>query len=159
MRREWMTPILAGLSALIGGCAMAAHTLEAGALPPGAGYVAMGSSYASGPGVATWSGDGPPACARSVQSYSRQLARLRGLTLTDRSCSGAITPHILVGGQAGQPPQLDGLSADIRLVTVTIGGNDVRYTADSNQWTCLNLPSAQRAAPCPTGAPLDAEPA
>lgn len=95
-------------------------------LPPGAQYVAMGSSFAAGPGV-TSSADNPPnRCGRSMDNYARILARRRGLSLVDVTCSGATTAHIL-GPWEELPPQIEAVSAETRLVTVTIGGNDLRY--------------------------------
>ena len=95
--------------------------------PPGSKYVALGSSFASGPGV-TVSADNPPnRCARSKDNYPRQLSRKRGLILTDVSCSGATTAHIL-GPWAELPPQIEAVDASTRLVTITIGGNDAHYS-------------------------------
>ena len=96
------------------------------AIAAGAHYVAMGSSFASGPGV-TVSADTPTnRCARSKDNYAHRLARKLQLDLTDVSCGGATTAHIL--GQWNElPPQIDALRPDTRLVTVTIGGNDVGF--------------------------------
>ncbi|MFC4595678.1 SGNH/GDSL hydrolase family protein [Sphingobium tyrosinilyticum] len=94
-------------------------------LPQDARYVALGSSFAAGPGI-------DPAerprtrCARSMLNYAHQLAARRRLTLVDVSCGGATTAHLL-GPWNELPPQLDSVTADTRLVTVTIGGNDVGY--------------------------------
>ena len=93
-------------------------------------YVAMGSSFAAGPGVAMdaahpAAGNGGR-CMRSPQNYPSQLAAKRGLALVDVSCSGATTNHIL-GPWADIPAQADALTADTALVTITIGGNDLNY--------------------------------
>lgn len=95
-------------------------------LPRGAHYVAMGSSFAAGPGISTVVLGSPARCARSEDNYAHLLARRRGLDLTDASCSGATTAHIL-GPWNELPAQLDAVRADTRLVTVTIGGNDLGY--------------------------------
>ncbi|WP_375195558.1 SGNH/GDSL hydrolase family protein, partial [Sphingobium sp.] len=95
-------------------------------LGPGAKYVAMGSSFAAGPGI-TQTADTPPTrCARSWDNYAHQLARKRGFRLTDVSCSGAKALHLLEKWSE-LPPQLDALTQDTSLVTVTVGGNDVGY--------------------------------
>lgn len=90
-------------------------------------YVAMGSSFASGPGITDGAPDSPLFCARSKDNYAHQLARLRGLSLVDVTCGGATTRHVLEGGQLLQPAQLDALRPETRLVTLTIGGNDIAY--------------------------------
>lgn len=99
---------------------------EQGALVPGARYVAMGSSFASGPGVAPSADAVPARCGRSAANYAQQFARKRGLALTDVSCSGAQSAHVLEawGDLAGQ---LDALTPATALVTLTIGGNDIGY--------------------------------
>jgi lysophospholipase L1-like esterase len=110
---------------LLAGCAMEKRPLSAPVAPSGR-YVAMGSSFAAGPGV-TVSADTPATrCTRSADNYARQLARLRRLDLTDVSCGGATTAHLL-GPWNELAPQLDALTPDTALVTITIGGNDVSY--------------------------------
>ena len=95
-------------------------------LPTGARYVAMGSSYASGPGVTQAADARDPRCTRSNDNYARQVARKLQLELVDVSCSGATTKHVLSGWNE-LPPQVAALTADTALVTLTIGGNDVGY--------------------------------
>lgn len=124
------------------GLALAAGLLAgptwAAPLPAGAKYVSMGSSFASGPGV-TVSADTPSnTCQRSADNYAHQLARRRGLALTDVSCGGAQTNNIL-GPWGAKPPQLDAVDADTRLVTVTIGGNDLGYMAGLLADSCRNV--------------------
>lgn len=92
-------------------------------------YVALGSSFASGPGVGQQDPYSPHLCLRSIDDYPHLLARKRHLQLRDMSCGGATTKHILLGGQFLQGPQIDALDANTQLVTVTIGGNDVSYMA------------------------------
>ena len=126
-------------------------------LAAGARYVALGSSFAAGPAITQQAEGGVTQCRQSRDNYARQLARARGLTLVDVSCGGATTEHILKGGQFGQPAQLDAVTPQTRLVTVTIGGNDVRFTADLGVWSCANA-GARRldpTAPCPQPAAFD----
>ena len=106
--------------------AAAAAPLAFGDVAHGDNYVAMGSSYAAGPGIVPVVDGSPPRCARSQLNYPHQLAQRRGLQLTDVSCSGATSAHLL-GAWNELPPQLDALTPDVRLVTVTIGGNDLAY--------------------------------
>jgi len=93
-------------------------------------YVALGSSYAAGIGLGEHVPSSPIVCQRTLNSYPQQLARLRNLSLVDMTCSGATTKHVLAGRQVFLGPQLDGLTQDTELVTITIGGNDVGYVGD-----------------------------
>lgn len=106
-------------------------------VPPQARYVAMGSSYAAGPGVPD-AADTDIRCARSTNNYAHQFARKRGLTLVDVSCSGATTNDILAAsGRAAA--QISAVTADTRLVTVTIGGNDVGFVTLLGSASCRQL--------------------
>lgn len=99
-------------------------------------YVAMGSSFAAGPAITTAAPDSPWFCARSRDNYAHQFARLRGLSLVDVSCGGATTHHILDGGQLMQPAQIDAVTAETELVTITIGGNDLAYLGNMMALAC-----------------------
>ncbi|WP_435863524.1 SGNH/GDSL hydrolase family protein [Streptomyces prunicolor] len=105
-------------------------------------YVALGDSYASGPGIPT---QVDATCARSDQNYPSLLAAARNWQVTDVSCSGATTTA-LAGPQGTQPPQLDTLGTDTDVVTLTIGGNDLGFS--NNLATCAGLTSKD-----PTGSP------
>lgn len=93
-------------------------------------YVALGSSFAAGIGLGPRAPGSPLVCMRSTNGYPQQLARMRGLSLVDVTCSGATAKHVLSGGQVFLGPQRDALSPSTELVTMTIGGNDVRYVGD-----------------------------
>jgi hypothetical protein len=67
----------------------------AAALAQGAKYVALGSSFAAGPGIATQLGS----CGRSNNNYSHLVAAALGLTPTDVSCNGATTANIVSTSQ------------------------------------------------------------
>ncbi|MFC3456094.1 SGNH/GDSL hydrolase family protein [Amycolatopsis speibonae] len=105
-------------------------------------YVAMGSSFAAGPGLPPRQPGTPAACGRSTKNYASLVATKRGLALTDVTCSGATTANILTTGQAGQPPQIEAVTPDTRLVTVTIGGNDVGYVSSLFAYGCQNTGGA-----------------
>jgi lysophospholipase L1-like esterase len=90
-------------------------------------YVAMGSSFAAGPGVPDLLPD--QACGRSSHNYAHLAAAALGLELTDVSCAGATIDNIVSTPQNAEPLQLAALTADTKLVTITIGGNDVTYGA------------------------------
>lgn len=108
------------------------------ALAPGARYVAMGSSFAAGPGIPDYYEATPAPCYRSTQNYAHQLAARLELALTDVSCSGATTAH-LTGPRGNIPPQLDALTSDTKLVTITIGGNDLGYIGGLMAASCAGL--------------------
>ncbi|MDI5962374.1 ricin-type beta-trefoil lectin domain protein [Streptantibioticus silvisoli] len=108
------------------------------AVTSGLNYVAMGSSFAAGPGIPpAQTGTGATACARSGANYASVLSRDIGANLTDASCSGATTANVLTDSQAGQPPQIDAVTSATQLVTVTIGGNDVDYLTSLDTYSCL----------------------
>jgi lysophospholipase L1-like esterase len=83
------------------------------------GYVAMGDSYTSGPGIATQRGDSG-LCTRSDRNYpSLVAAAISPTSFKDVSCSGAVT-----SGITGSSGQINAIDASTRLVTIGIGGND-----------------------------------
>jgi lysophospholipase L1-like esterase len=93
-------------------------------------YVALGSSFAAGAGLGRLQAGSPLLCARSVDGYPQQLARAQRWPIVDMSCGGAVTRHLLHGGQFFQGPQMRTITPATRLVTITVGGNDVGYVAD-----------------------------
>ena len=101
----------------------------------GAKYVSMGSSYAAGPGVGQ-SDAASGACARSRSNYAHLLAERRHLSLVDVGCSGATTEDILDRAQNGFAPQIEAVDGQTRLVTVTIGGNDLDYMTNLFGYSC-----------------------
>lgn len=125
------------------------------ALPEGARYVAMGSSFAAGPRVGPNTPDTPARCGRGTLNYPNLVAQRLNLKLVDATCSGAKTEHIL-GAWDEVPAQIDSVDADTRLVTVTIGGNDIGFVTNIFAGFCE---SAEKPDPrCPKWrAPDDAE--
>lgn len=104
-----------------------------GAPAPGSQYVALGDSYAAGYGIGTSTGKPVTGCAQSTQDYPHQVAAKLKLKLTDVSCSGAVTANIDQGTQdtgGGIAPRQDlALTKSTKLVTVTIGGNDLGFSS------------------------------
>jgi len=90
-------------------------------------YVALGSSMAAGPGIRPRAAGAPRWSGRSARNYPHLLAKRLNLELVDVTFSGATTAHLLTDRQRGAPPQIAALDGSERLVTVTIGGNDVGY--------------------------------
>lgn len=107
------------------------------------GYVALGDSYSSGVGADT---DKNPfavnlgnvnmstyepatvtnQCFRNNNAYPRLVAAQKSLPLKFVACSGATIADVF-NGKSGEPSQLDALSADTSLVTLTVGGNDAGF--------------------------------
>lgn len=88
-------------------------------------YVALGDSYTAAPLITEETAD--DGCLRSSTNYPQLVAADLGYDLTDVSCSGAtsenlISPQATSTGQV--PAQLDAVTADTDLVTLSIGGND-----------------------------------
>ena len=95
-------------------------------VPPGSAYAAMGSSYAAGAGIGPLQPGSAERCNRNTSNYASLLAARLQLRLTDTSCSGATTAHVLDRWDE-LPPQIEAVTADTRLVTITVGGNDLNF--------------------------------
>jgi lysophospholipase L1-like esterase len=113
-------------------------------IPAGSRYVAMGSSFAAGPGLPSRVPGSPRRAGRSTGNYAHLVARALSLDLRDVTFSGATTGDILGPSAAGQPAQLDAVTADTALVTITAGGNDVGFVP---RLTLASLPWPLRAMP------------
>jgi len=98
-------------------------------------YVALGDSYSSGEGVLPFQGgtdvDNVNTCHRSYYAYSQVVARAsNSLSLGAGgfyACSGAETKHIQDVAQWNEGTQLSHLNASTKVVTLTIGGNDIGF--------------------------------
>jgi lysophospholipase L1-like esterase len=101
-------------------------------------YVALGSSYAAGAGLGALQANSPLLCARSVAGYPQRLALRLKLPIVDMTCGGAVTSHLLSGGQFFQGPQIRMVDARTRLVTITAGGNDIGLVGDLSMLAMRN---------------------
>jgi len=82
-------------------------------------YVALGDSYASGVGTGSYTLSS--SCKRSVYAYPYLFAQQRANTsLVFVACSGATTANVTAS-------QLSSVDASTTIVTVTAGGNDIRF--------------------------------
>jgi len=120
-------------------------------LPVGARYVNMGSSFAAGSGAGPPAPGSPARCYQSSVNYAHLLAARQGFTLNDVSCGGATSAHILNAWNE-LPAQIDAVTSDTRLVTITIGGNDVAYVGNLVASSCEQGESIRAAGlvlPCP----------
>jgi lysophospholipase L1-like esterase len=108
-------------------------------IPAGSRYVAIGSSFAAGPGIAVRASASQRRAGRSAGNYAHLVVRALGLDLHDVTYSGATTSDILTPSAAGQPAQLEAVTPDTRLVTITAGGNDVGFLPGSPWPACPGL--------------------
>ncbi|MDN3270951.1 SGNH/GDSL hydrolase family protein [Streptomyces sp. MA15] len=118
-RRNVMNTSLAlagalALSVTAGGTAQASDPLK---------YVALGDSYSAGSGVLPVDTSNL-LCLRSTANYPNVIADRTGAELKDVTCGAAQTKDFTSSQYPGVPPQVNALSADTDLVTLTIGGND-----------------------------------
>ncbi|GAA3168423.1 SGNH/GDSL hydrolase family protein [Blastococcus jejuensis] len=108
------------LAALVGLLVGAPSSQAAGPLR----YVALGDSYSAASGVLPPDPAAPPQCLRSTSNYPHVIAAATGARLTDVTCGGADTDDYFEPQYDGVAPQLDAVTRDAQLVTMTIGGND-----------------------------------
>lgn len=137
--------IAAVLAAMLpAGAAAQAREVAAAGFP--GGYVALGDSYTSGPGIPDQV-PGSYLCFRSDHNYPSLIAQaLKPASFTDVSCAGATTGS-MTGLQGLAAPQFNALGVQDRLVTVGIGGNDVGFALVAI--VCLVLaPLDPSGAPC-----------
>jgi lysophospholipase L1-like esterase len=131
MRRTVTALVTAVLTAILG-VVTALPALAEDSPPTASGhsittspYVALGDSYSSAAGVHPLVPGAPPTCSRSLLNYPHDIARLtRPSSFTDVTCSGARTTDFFTTQSGAAAPQLDAVTAETRLVTMTIGGND-----------------------------------
>lgn len=102
---------------------------------PGPTYVALGDSFAAGEGAPSADGyeqgtDTPTnLCHRSDAAYGPIVGRELGLGTTFIACSGGKTTDYWTAqkDRQGQPAQLEMLSKNAELVTLTFGGNNIGF--------------------------------
>jgi lysophospholipase L1-like esterase len=127
MRRAAVLVVVAAIVLGVVGSAGAATapstSKQAVKLKQGDVYVSLGSSLASGFGIANQS----TPCGRSDKSYGPLVAAKYGLHLVDVSCGAAAVPNVLDTPQGTNPPQIDAVPADAKLITIGLGGNDIGY--------------------------------
>jgi lysophospholipase L1-like esterase len=119
------------LTALATVVALAAPASATPRPAPPLDHVALGDSYSAASGVLPPDLTAAPQCLRSTRNYPNVVAAQLGARLTDVTCGGADTTHFRTAQYPGVPPQLEALSAETDLVTMTIGGNDSSVFIDS----------------------------
>jgi GDSL-like Lipase/Acylhydrolase family len=108
-------------------------------------YVGLGDSYAAGPLIPN--PVLPLGCLKSDHNYPHLAAPLIGLPLRDATCSGAKTDHMTqpqnVDPDGPNPPQFNSLAADTKVVSLSIGGNDIGFSSiaqDCITWNPFSSP-------------------
>ena len=95
--------------------------------------------YAAGPGIVPVEHRG---ALRSGRNYAHQVAEALSLRLADVTCSGATTSNIMTTPQhtlsGTLPPQIDAVTPDTRLATITAGGNDAGYIGALTKISMVN---------------------
>ncbi|MFI9206074.1 SGNH/GDSL hydrolase family protein [Streptomyces sp. NPDC053048] len=127
-RRQWAAAVAGALvTAVLGAVTAPAHATAPDARSASGKYVALGDSYAAGAGVPASSGG---LCLRSDHNYGHVVAAaLAPSAYADRTCAAAkvsaLTTAQTDAGILVNGPQLDAVTPDTSLVTLTIGGNNL----------------------------------
>ncbi len=112
-------------------------------------YVALGDSYSAASGVLPLDPLAPLQCQRSLANYPHVIAAATGARLTDVTCGGADTGDYRSSQHPGVAPQLDAVTRDTEVVTMTIGGNDSGVFVDSiTQCGVAGLSTLGQGSPC-----------
>ena len=91
-------------------------------LEEGPKYVALGDSYSAGTGTGLFlEGEENEHCYRSPSAYPELIAAEKRYKLSFQACNGATTGDV-------KAAQLQALSAATKLVTISVGGNDVNFS-------------------------------
>ncbi|MBQ1047257.1 SGNH/GDSL hydrolase family protein [Micromonospora sp. C51] len=110
-------------------------TLDTGLAAPVIRYTALGDSYSAGTGAPPYLGPpNPTICRRATATYSMQIQgdRFRGLPIDRtnlKACHGARINDLTNRQSLEEFAQVDYVKPYTRLVTVTIGGNDLGFAA------------------------------
>lgn len=100
-------------------------------LPAGSEYAALGDSYSSGEGANQIPGGPQDAslivgpCRRSSKAAQVLMTTQYSWNLLNLACAGSTTAHVL-NTFGWEQPQMNLVTANTKLVTMTIGGNDVQ---------------------------------
>lgn len=123
--------------------AAAAATPAAAAPQPRTSIAALGDSYAAGYGIALPSAQNP--CAQSAKAYPLKLSPGRA-DVEFLACSGATTMSNTDMPINTVLAQLEGISPDAQIVTLTVGGNDIGWAPTI--LSCLSADTEQEALAC-----------
>ena len=146
MRRRALASVLAAAAVAAASVVAAVPSSQA---TPARKYVALGDSYSAASGVLPVDLNAPVNCLRSTRNYPKVIAARIGANLLDVTCGAAETKHYFTAEYQNVPPQLDALSKDTQLVTMTIGGNDSSVFINTIlQCGTAGLSTAGQGSPC-----------
>ena len=97
---------------------------------PAGPVVALGDSYTAGDIMPLSLTSQPLGCLRSAKSYPAQVAKALGAELVYAACGGAGVKEMTQAQSTylgTNPPQLNALAPDDRLVMLTLGGDDMGF--------------------------------
>ncbi|MFI2104873.1 SGNH/GDSL hydrolase family protein [Isoptericola sp. NPDC019693] len=123
-RRTVRAALAAASAVAVATAGLVAVAAPASAAPDPQKYVALGDSYSAGSGILPPDPDAPLACLRTTLNYPSFLADRLDADLVDVTCGAAQTKDLTRAQYPGVPAQLDAVTEDADLVTLTIGGND-----------------------------------
>jgi lysophospholipase L1-like esterase len=105
-------------------------------------YVSLGDSYSAGQGLP---GQIQP-CGRAPGAYPALVAQRAGLIASFHACNGATTADVLDEEQApGTGRQIDAVTAEADIVTISIGGNDIGFSPVMTDCVLASLPCTRLA--------------
>lgn len=129
---RWSAALLGAVLVIVPGAASAAAATP-GAQDAPRHYVALGDSYASLGSLTKLHTDPDTGCLRSRDNYPARVAeQLEPAAFSDATCAGAVTDGVL-------EPQLDALTPETDLVTLTVGGNDIGFADIATTCGLLSL--------------------
>lgn len=146
MRRRLLATVLATTAAATASVAGVTAPSEATAALR---YIALGDSYSAASGVLPLDPAAPPACLRSTRNYPHVIAARIATQLNDVTCGAADTSDYFTSQSPGVAPQLDAVTKDAQLITMTIGGNDSSVFVNSiAQCGAAGLATRGQGSPC-----------
>jgi lysophospholipase L1-like esterase len=144
--------VIVGLGSLVTSNGRAPATVSGPDLPTAnVRYVAIGDSFTAGGDMGVKQ-VASGTCLRSTVNYPSLVAKELGYRLADVSCVGATTQHVLAGSRAVPTAQVAAVDAHTDVVTVSVGGNDLRVFAEM-LFTCFRVSRpSDSGTPCRTNA-------
>ena len=140
-----MTRIRLALVAILAIAISCVSVPSALAAPAAPAYVALGDSRAAAPTLT--SAQHPDGCGRTADAYPTHLAFQLRMSFTSVACVNATTADVTTRRQTtsfgARPVQIDALSWSTRLVTLSIGGNDLRWWSIVSSWQVPDSRSRQ----------------
>ena len=112
------------------------------AAAPQGPVVALGDSYTAGDILPLSLTSQPLGCLRSSKSYPVQVAKALGATLVDAACGSAGVKEMTQAQQTylgTNPPQLNALASDDRVVMLTLSGDDMGFMHVLDECMALSI--------------------